>query len=136
MTPHPLDRISLTFGICTMAAGGIVISHQAGWWKQPNLGVLVAFAIASFAVCVAVMWPRPKATATGAGVDVSSTPAHIAIIMDGNGRWAKERGLPRLAGHRAGVEALRRTVRAVADAGIGWLTIYAFSSENRIHSLH
>ena len=59
-----------------------------------------------------------------------TTPAHIAIIMDGNGRWAKERGLPRLAGHRAGVEALRRTVRAVADAGIGWLTIYAFSSEN------
>ena len=57
-------------------------------------------------------------------------PAHIAIIMDGNGRWAKARGLPRLAGHRAGVEALRRTVRAVGDAGISWLTVYAFSSEN------
>lgn len=57
-------------------------------------------------------------------------PAHIAIIMDGNGRWAKERGLPRLAGHRAGVEALRRTVRAVSEAGAGWLTVYAFSSEN------
>ncbi|MBK8456811.1 MAG: isoprenyl transferase [Phyllobacteriaceae bacterium] len=57
-------------------------------------------------------------------------PAHIAIIMDGNGRWAKARGLPRAAGHRAGVEALRRTVRAAADFGIPWLTLYAFSSEN------
>ncbi|WP_421925198.1 isoprenyl transferase [Neoaquamicrobium sediminum] len=57
-------------------------------------------------------------------------PAHIAIIMDGNGRWAKARGLPRAAGHRAGVEALRRTVRAAGDLGIEWLTVYAFSSEN------
>src|SRR5690606_20281198 len=54
----------------------------------------------------------------------------IAIIMDGNGRWAKARGLPRAAGHRAGVEALRRTVRAAADFGVEWLTVYAFSSEN------
>lgn len=57
-------------------------------------------------------------------------PAHVAIIMDGNGRWARERGLPRAAGHRAGVEALRNTVRAAGDLGIGWLTVYAFSSEN------
>jgi len=57
-------------------------------------------------------------------------PEHIAIIMDGNGRWAKARGLPRVAGHRAGVEALRRTVREVSDLGINWLTVYAFSSEN------
>jgi undecaprenyl diphosphate synthase len=57
-------------------------------------------------------------------------PAHIAIIMDGNGRWAKARGLPRSAGHRAGVEALRRTVRLVGDMRIPWLTVYAFSSEN------
>ncbi len=57
-------------------------------------------------------------------------PAHIAIIMDGNGRWAVERGLPRTAGHRAGVEALRRTVRAVGDLGITYLTVFAFSSEN------
>lgn len=57
-------------------------------------------------------------------------PEHIAIIMDGNGRWAKARGLPRSAGHRAGVEALRRTVRAVGERGIKWLTVYAFSSEN------
>ncbi len=57
-------------------------------------------------------------------------PAHIAIIMDGNGRWAKRRGLPRAAGHRAGVEALRRTVRAAGEMGLEWLTVYAFSSEN------
>jgi undecaprenyl diphosphate synthase len=59
-----------------------------------------------------------------------TTPEHVAIIMDGNGRWAKARGLPRVAGHRAGVEALRKTVRAAADAGVAWLTVYAFSSEN------
>lgn len=59
-----------------------------------------------------------------------SDPRHVAIIMDGNGRWAKARGLPRLAGHRAGVEALRATVRAAPDLGIEWLTVYAFSSEN------
>ncbi len=57
-------------------------------------------------------------------------PAHIAIIMDGNGRWAKARGLPRAAGHRQGVEAVRRAVRAAADQGIDWLTLFAFSSEN------
>ena len=59
-----------------------------------------------------------------------TTPAHVAIIMDGNGRWAKARGLPRVAGHRAGVEALRNAVRAAGDLGISWLTVYAFSSEN------
>ncbi|MEX0406967.1 isoprenyl transferase [Aquibium sp. LZ166] len=59
-----------------------------------------------------------------------SKPAHIGIIMDGNGRWATERGLPRAAGHRAGVEALRKVVRATGDQGVKWLTVYAFSSEN------
>ncbi|MGD9912874.1 MAG: isoprenyl transferase [Rhizobiaceae bacterium] len=59
-----------------------------------------------------------------------TTPAHVAIIMDGNGRWAQSRGLPRLAGHRAGVEALRQTVKAARELGISWLTVYAFSSEN------
>ena len=59
-----------------------------------------------------------------------SDPAHVAIIMDGNGRWAKARGLPRLAGHRAGVEALRKCVFAASELGIEWLTVYAFSSEN------
>jgi undecaprenyl diphosphate synthase len=57
-------------------------------------------------------------------------PAHIAIIMDGNGRWAAARGLPRLAGHRAGTENLRRIIRACVEFGIQYLTIYAFSTEN------
>ncbi len=57
-------------------------------------------------------------------------PNHIAIIMDGNGRWAMQRGLPRVAGHGAGVEALRKAVRDVGDLGIPWMTVYAFSSEN------
>ena len=57
-------------------------------------------------------------------------PRHVAIIMDGNGRWAAQRGLPRGEGHRRGVEALRRTVRAAGDLGIGILTIFSFSSEN------
>lgn len=55
---------------------------------------------------------------------------HVAIIMDGNGRWAKKRMLPRVAGHRAGVEAVRRTVRAARELGLECLTLYAFSSEN------
>jgi undecaprenyl diphosphate synthase len=57
-------------------------------------------------------------------------PRHVAIIMDGNGRWAAARGLPRAEGHRRGVEALRRTVRAASDIGISVLTIFSFSSEN------
>lgn len=57
-------------------------------------------------------------------------PRHIAIVMDGNGRWARRRGLPRNAGHRAGVRAARRVVEACAERGIGALTLFAFSSEN------
>ena len=57
-------------------------------------------------------------------------PRHVAIIMDGNGRWASARGLPRGEGHRRGVEALRKTVRAAGDMGIAYLTIFSFSSEN------
>ncbi len=59
-----------------------------------------------------------------------SIPEHIAIIMDGNGRWAKAKGLPRLAGHKAGTENVRRIVKACVDFGIKYLTIYAFSTEN------
>ena len=59
-----------------------------------------------------------------------TVPRHVAIIMDGNGRWAQQRGLPRVAGHRAGAEAVRRTLQAAADHGVEVLTIYAFSSEN------
>lgn len=57
-------------------------------------------------------------------------PRHIAVIMDGNGRWARQRGLPRLSGHRAGTEALRRLIEGCADLAIPQLTIYAFSTEN------
>src|SRR5262245_22765946 len=57
-------------------------------------------------------------------------PRHVAIIMDGNGRWALGRGLPRSAGHRKGVEAVRRTVRAAAEIGVRYLTLFSFSSEN------
>ena len=58
------------------------------------------------------------------------TPAHVAIIMDGNGRWAKARGLPRTAGHRQGAEAVRRTVAGAIEFGLSYLTLYGFSSEN------
>jgi undecaprenyl diphosphate synthase len=57
-------------------------------------------------------------------------PAHIAIVPDGNGRWAKRRGLPRILGHRAGVETLKKVIRAAGDAGIKYVTVYAFSTEN------
>ncbi|MFS0736191.1 isoprenyl transferase [Sphingomonas sp. 1P06PA] len=60
----------------------------------------------------------------------AAVPRHVAIIMDGNGRWAKRRLLPRVAGHRQGAEAVRRTIRAARDLGIEVLTLYAFSSEN------
>jgi undecaprenyl diphosphate synthase len=60
----------------------------------------------------------------------SRLPTHVAVIMDGNGRWAEQRGLARGDGHRAGVEAVRAVVRAAEELGIGWLTLYAFSSEN------
>lgn len=63
-------------------------------------------------------------------LDYQNLPAHVAIIMDGNGRWAKKRGLPRLAGHKAGMEALKKIVRKSGEIGIEQLTIYAFSTEN------
>jgi undecaprenyl diphosphate synthase len=67
-----------------------------------------------------------EAATDGAG----ATPRHVAIIMDGNGRWAEQRGLPRAAGHRAGAEAVRKSLQAAVDAGVEVLTLYAFSSEN------
>jgi undecaprenyl diphosphate synthase len=59
-----------------------------------------------------------------------SIPQHVAIVMDGNGRWARQRGMPRFFGHKRGVDALVRTVQACADRGIKYLTVFAFSSEN------
>jgi len=73
--------------------------------------------------------PAPNEGAAGLAGG-SRAPRHVAIIMDGNGRWAKQRGLPRVAGHRAGAEAVRRALQAAADLGVEVLTIYAFSSEN------
>jgi undecaprenyl diphosphate synthase len=60
----------------------------------------------------------------------STVPAHVAIIMDGNGRWANARGLPRAMGHRKGVEAVREAVKTAAECGVSYLTLFAFSSEN------
>ena len=72
--------------------------------------------------------PAPEGAAGLAGG--STVPRHVAIIMDGNGRWAERRGLPRAAGHKAGAEAVRRAMQAAVDNGVEVLTLYAFSSEN------
>jgi undecaprenyl diphosphate synthase len=64
------------------------------------------------------------------GVDLTGVPAHVACVMDGNGRWASARGLPRTAGHAAGEEALLDTIEGALDIGVGWLTVFAFSTEN------
>ncbi len=71
--------------------------------------------------------PAPRGVEAGGGAGV---PRHVAIIMDGNGRWAKKRFLPRVAGHRAGMESVRKVVEAAPEIGIEVLTLYAFSSEN------
>src|SRR2546425_7397711 len=74
--------------------------------------------------------PKEEASLRTIQIGDIAVPRHVAIIMDGNGRWAAARGLPRGEGHRRGVEALRRTVRAAGDLGIGFLTIFSFSAEN------
>jgi undecaprenyl diphosphate synthase len=77
------------------------------------------------------MTPMPlEPSSTRAIPQAGELPRHVAIIMDGNGRWAQRRRLPRIAGHRRGVEAVRSTVRACAERGIEFLTLFAFSSEN------
>ena len=73
---------------------------------------------------------RTKASDILDQIDRGALPAHIAIIMDGNGRWARKRGLPRVAGHRAGIGAVREVVEGSAELGISVLTLYAFSVEN------
>jgi undecaprenyl diphosphate synthase len=74
--------------------------------------------------------PASAEAKAGPGGGAGAVPRHVAIIMDGNGRWAKARGLPRAAGHRQGAEAARRVLRAAGEAGVECLTLYAFSSEN------
>ena len=73
-----------------------------------------------------MLWRRTSLPAAAA----DSVPAHIAIIMDGNGRWAQHRGLPRTAGHRAGLESARRVIKEAVRLGVKYLTLYAFSTEN------
>ena len=63
-------------------------------------------------------------------MDISNMPRHVTIIINGNGRWAKKRFLPRIAGHNAGMKAMTEIVRKASDMGIGFLTVYAFSTEN------
>lgn len=76
---------------------------------------------------MANMNTKPLLEATSGTLQI---PVHVAIIMDGNGRWARERGLPRLAGHRAGTENIRRVIKAFANYKVKYLTLYAFSTEN------
>src|SRR4030095_15679056 len=76
------------------------------------------------------MHPNDREAALLQAVRAQPVPEHIAIIMDGNGRWATGRGLPRIAGHREGVKAARTVVRAADELGLRFLTLYAFSTEN------
>ena len=69
-------------------------------------------------------------TENQAQINQENIPTHIAIIMDGNGRWAQSRGVPRIEGHRAGTENLRRVIKGCVDFGVKYLTVYAFSTEN------
>ena len=76
------------------------------------------------------IFPNPPAGLDPAGLDPARVPEHVAVIMDGNGRWAKKRALNRLRGHKAGIEAVRETIRCASDVGVRYLTIYSFSTEN------
>ena len=76
------------------------------------------------------MAPRRGPSPLPPGIDADRIPAHVAVVMDGNGRWATARGLPRTEGHAAGEEALFDTVEGALELGLDWLTVYAFSTEN------
>ena len=76
------------------------------------------------------IYPNPPAGLDPQALDEARVPKHVAVIMDGNGRWAKKRALNRLRGHKAGIEAVRETIRAASDSGVRYLTIYSFSTEN------
>ena len=76
------------------------------------------------------IFPNPPEGLDPTQLDPAAVPEHVAVIMDGNGRWAKERGKNRLSGHKAGIEAVRETIRCASDVGVRYLTIYSFSSEN------
>jgi undecaprenyl diphosphate synthase len=76
------------------------------------------------------IFPNPPADVDPHRLDPDRVPQHVAVIMDGNGRWAKKRALNRLRGHNAGIEAVRETIRCAHDVGVRYLTIYSFSTEN------
>lgn len=76
------------------------------------------------------IFPDPPSDVNPADLRQDAIPRHIAVIMDGNGRWAKKRALNRLRGHKAGIEAVRETIRCANDMGVDYLTIYSFSTEN------
>ena len=76
------------------------------------------------------IFPAPPAGLDPKALDPARVPQHVAVIMDGNGRWAKKRALNRLRGHKAGIEAVRETIRCASDVGVRFLTIYSFSTEN------
>lgn len=76
------------------------------------------------------IFPDPPAGLDPTELDQSRVPRHVAVIMDGNGRWAKKRAMNRLNGHKAGIEAVRETIRCANDVGVDYLTIYSFSTEN------
>ncbi len=76
------------------------------------------------------IFPAPPAGLDPTALDPARVPQHVAVIMDGNGRWAKKRALNRLRGHKAGIEAVRETIRCASDLGVRYLTIYSFSTEN------
>lgn len=79
---------------------------------------------------LAYIFPKPPVGLDPAALDLQRIPEHVAVIMDGNGRWAKKRALNRLRGHKAGIEAVRETIRCASDLGVRYLTIYSFSTEN------
>ncbi len=76
------------------------------------------------------IFPQPPEGLDPAKLNLSRIPEHVAVIMDGNGRWAKKRALNRLKGHRAGIDAVRESIRCASDVGVRYLTIYSFSTEN------
>ncbi len=76
------------------------------------------------------IFPNPPADLDPVRLDPARIPQHVAVIMDGNGRWAQQRALNRLRGHKAGIEAVRETIRCASDVGVRYLTIYSFSTEN------
>ena len=76
------------------------------------------------------IFPNPPEGLNPSDLIEEAVPQHLAFIMDGNGRWAKKRMMNRLKGHKAGIEAVRETIRAASDLGVRYLTIYSFSTEN------